>query len=90
MIFPLDLLDIAREALLLALLLSLPILGAAFAAGLITALLQALTKISEPALTHVPRIAAVTLAALIAAPWISLRVANFTERVWSLIQAIHH
>ncbi len=86
---PADLFDVAREGLVLALFLSLPILAAAFAAGLLTALLQSLTRISEPALTHVPRIAAVVVAVLISASWISERVAGFAERVWSLVQAVH-
>ncbi len=90
MILPLDLFDIAREALVLALLLSMPIIGAAFFAGLITALLQSLTKVSEPALTHVPRIAAVALVVLFTAPWISERVSGFAERIWSLVQAINY
>ncbi|MCP4675640.1 MAG: flagellar biosynthetic protein FliQ [Deltaproteobacteria bacterium] len=87
---PVDLFDVAREALVLVLLLSIPILGAALVAGLATAALQTLTRVSEPALTHVPRIVAVAAAVLIAAPWISARVAGFADRVWSLVHAVGH
>ncbi len=87
---PADLFDVAREALILVFLLSMPILGAALLAGLITAALQTLTRVSEPVLTHVPRVIAVAAAVLIAAPWISTRVAGFADRVWSLVQAVGH
>ncbi len=89
MIHPADLLEIAREALVLSVILSLPIIGAAFVAGLISSSLQALTRVSEPALTNVPRIASVALAVWITAPWIGGRVAGFAERVWILVQAVH-
>ncbi len=88
MIQPIDFFNIAQEALTLAIVLSLPILGAAFLAGLLSTVLQMFTRVSEPALTHVPRIVAVGLAALIAAPWIGGRVADFSMRVWSMVQTV--
>ena len=84
-----DLLEIAREALIIVLLLSLPILAIAFVASLLSALLQSFTRVSEPALSHVPRIAAVGIAVAVASPWIGGRVAGFAERVWSLLQAVN-
>jgi flagellar biosynthetic protein FliQ len=85
MILPTDLVDLAREAIVLTIVLSLPMLGAALLAGLVTSSLQVLTKISEPTLTYVPRIIAVSLMSLVAAPWIGSRVAGFAERVWVLL-----
>ncbi len=84
-----DLVEIASEGLLLALLSTLPVLGAALAASLISAALQALTRISEPALTYVPRIIAVALAVVVSAPWIGDRIAGFAVRVWSLIHGVN-
>ena len=85
---PGELMEVAREGLILSLFLSLPILGAALIAGLLTTVLQMFTKVSEPALTYVPRIIAVVLAVLLAGPWIGARVAGFAERVWSMIQVV--
>jgi flagellar biosynthesis protein FliQ len=87
---PADLFEIARQGLLLALVLSVPILGAAFAASLLTALLQTFTRVSDPVLTHVPRIAAVAIAAFASAPWVSSRLGQVAERVWSLIQIVNY
>jgi flagellar biosynthesis protein FliQ len=84
-----DLLDIAREALIIVILLSLPLLAAAFVASLLSAALQSLTRVSEPGLTQVPRIAAVGITATVASPWISGRIAGFAERIWSLMQAVN-
>jgi flagellar biosynthetic protein FliQ len=87
---PVDLVDVAREGLLLALTLSLPLLGAALIAALLFGLFQSFTRMSEPALTYVPRIAAVFLTGFAAAPWIGNQMAGFAERVWSLIQVVGH
>ena len=90
MIATADLLEIAREALITVLLLSLPILAIAFVASLLSAALQSFTRVSEPALTHVPRIAAVGLTVALVSPWIGGRIAGFAERVWSLLQAVNY
>lgn len=78
------LLHLAREALLLALLLSAPPLLAALAVGLVTGLLQAVTQVQEQALGAVPRIAAVLGALVVAGPWIGARLARFAADVLSL------
>lgn len=82
---PADLYDLGREALALALWLSLPVLGAALLAAVLTSLLQSYTRVSEPAITQLARIAAVLIAAVIAAPWIAGRVAGFAAETWSLL-----
>ena len=52
------LLDILRQALWLALVISLPVLGVALVVGLAIGLLQALTSVQEMTLTFVPKLAA--------------------------------
>jgi flagellar biosynthesis protein FliQ len=78
------LLQLTREALLLALLISAPPLGAALGAGLVTGLLQAVTQVQEQALGAVPRIAAVLGALVVAGPWMAGRLARFAAEVLSL------
>src|SRR6266542_3979219 len=53
------LLHLAREALLVVLLVSAPPIGAALAVGLVTGVLQAATQIQEPSIGVVPRLVAV-------------------------------
>jgi flagellar biosynthesis protein FliQ len=85
---PADLYDLGREALTLAFWLSLPIVGAALVAGVLTGLFQAYTKMSEPAINHAARIAAVLVVALCLVTWVAERVASFAERVFSLIHTV--
>jgi flagellar biosynthesis protein FliQ len=85
---PADLYDLSREALALALWLSVPILGAALLAAVLTGLLQLYTRMSEPAITQLARIVAVLLATLAAVPWIAGRVTGFATHVWSLVQQL--
>ena len=53
------LLDILRQSLWVALIISLPILTVALVAGLVIGLLQALTSVQEMTLTFVPKLAAI-------------------------------
>ena len=75
---------LAREALLLALLLSAPPLGAALLIGLLTGVAQAATQVQEPSLGVVPRLAAVLGALALAAPWIGARLLRFASDCLSL------
>lgn len=72
-----SLLSIGREALLLALLISAPPLGAALLVGLLVGGLQAATQLQDPAVGVVPRLCAVLGALLVAGPWIAARLVRF-------------
>jgi len=78
------LLHLAREALVLSLLVSAPPLLAALLVGLLTGLLQAVTQVQDQALGAVPRIAAVLAALVVAGPWIGGRLARFAETALAL------
>jgi type III secretion HrpO family protein len=78
------LLQLAREALVLTLLVSAPPLLAALVVGLGTGLLQAVTQVQEQALGSVPRIAAVLGALVVAGPWMGGRLVRFAGEVLAL------
>ena len=78
------LLHVAREALLVALLVSAPPLAAALAVGAVTGVLQAATQVQEPSLGVVPRLVAVLVALGVTAPWIGARVARFAAECLEL------
>lgn len=73
--------SLARESIQLALLLSAPLLGVGLIVGLIIAVLQATTQVQEMTLTFVPKIVAVLLALLAAAPWMLSKMSQFTGQV---------
>jgi flagellar biosynthetic protein FliQ len=83
-----QLVALAREGLLLALLLAAPLLVAAVIAGILTGLLAAFTQIQDPAVSLVPRIAAVGVAIVVFAPAIAHQLDAFAGRIWPLITAI--
>jgi type III secretion protein S len=79
------LLHVGREALLVALLVSVPPLGAALVVGAVTGVLQAATQVQEPSVGVVPRLAAVLGALALTAPWIGARVVRFAAECLDLV-----
>ena len=77
--------SLGSEAIKLALMLSLPLLGVGLVVGLFIAVLQATTQIQEMTLSFVPKIVAVLLALLAASPWMLGKISQFTSQ---LIQSI--
>jgi flagellar biosynthesis protein FliQ len=69
--------EIYREMLRTAALVSLPILGTAMIVGLAVSLLQTLTSIQEQTLTFVPKLAAIAVVVGIGLPWILGEMMNF-------------
>lgn len=83
-----DLYDLGRETLVLVLLLSLPLLGAALLSGVFTGILTSYTKLSDPAIGVVARVVAVLVALLVFSPWLGQSIVAYTHETWSLIQRV--
>lgn len=83
-----EVLLLAREALLLMVLASLPPIGASLLVGLLASLFQAATSIQEQALSVVPKLCAAVLALVIAAPWIAGQLSRFTAQVLRAIERV--
>ncbi|MCE2716462.1 MAG: flagellar biosynthesis protein FliQ [Pseudomonadota bacterium] len=74
-----------REAVLLIIKLSLPILVVALAVGVIISLLQALTQIQEQTLTFVPKMLAVFGLLVLLLPFMLGSLQDFAEDLFNLI-----
>ncbi|MDI6789151.1 MAG: flagellar biosynthesis protein FliQ [Deltaproteobacteria bacterium] len=72
---------IAKDAIEVTLLISLPILGIGMVVGLAVSIFQAVTQIQEMTLSFVPKIVAVMLALLAFFPWIMNKLTVFTENL---------
>jgi flagellar biosynthetic protein FliQ len=83
-----SLVAVVREGFLLALLLAAPILVAALLAGIVSGLLAAFTQIEDPAVSLVPRVAAVGVAIVLFAPAIGGQLISFANRLWPLITSV--
>ena len=75
--------DLARQALLLCLIIAGPILLVALLVGLLVSLLQAATQLTEQTLAFVPKLAAVTLAGILFMPWTISRLVEFATRMFT-------
>jgi len=73
--------DIGREMLMIAILLSAPLLSASLIMGIIISIFQAVTQIHEMTLTFIPKIAAVTIVLIILMPWMLSIIVNFTVKL---------
>ena len=75
-----QMIELARSALLMALVLAAPVLCAALIVGLITSALQTVTQLQDQSLSFVPKLVIVLLVVLVSLPWgLELMVEFSTE-----------
>lgn len=78
-----NLAQLASEALLLTLALSLPVLAASVLVGLLVSIFQAATQIQDAVLVHLPRLVVVAFVLVVSGPWIGSQIAAFASRVFA-------
>lgn len=76
------LLDMARDAMMTILKLSLPILLIGLIVGLAVSIFQATTQIQEQSLQFVPKIIAMLVAILLLGSWMLTVMKEFTIRIY--------
>lgn len=76
-----EVLEIAREAIMVSLQIGAPIMIVALVVGLAISLIQALTQIQEMTLTFVPKVLVIFLSLLIFMPYMLSMLSSFTERL---------
>jgi flagellar biosynthetic protein FliQ len=74
-------LSLGREAIMMTLMVSAPMLAFGLIVGLAISILQAVTQIHEMTLTFIPKIVAVAVALLIFLPWMIRIIVDFTTRL---------
>jgi flagellar biosynthetic protein FliQ len=70
--------ELGRAAVILALLISAPVLLAAALVGLVTSALQAVTQLHDQTLSFVPKIVAMLLALVWIFPWALQRMVEYS------------
>ena len=73
-------LTFGREALMLLLMVSLPVLLSVLVVGLVVSIFQAVTQINENTLSFVPKLIAAVLVFAVAGPWMLTTVVDFIRR----------
>ena len=76
-------LDIGREALMVALKISLPVLLSGLITGVLVSLFQAVTQIQEFTLTFVPKLLAIVVTLAIFGPWMLATMIHFITETYN-------
>lgn len=73
-------LTFGREALLLLLMISMPVLGTVLVVGLAVSIFQAVTQVQEATLAFVPKLIAAVMVFAVAGPWMLTTLVDFIRR----------
>ena len=73
--------DLARNAVMMALMVAAPMLVVALVIGLIVSIIQAVTQVQEQTLAFVPKLLSVSAVFLLALPWILQTLVKYTAEL---------
>jgi flagellar biosynthetic protein FliQ len=80
--------DLGQNAVRTVLMVSAPMLLSGLLIGLLVSIFQAATQINEQTMTFIPKIVAVLVSLIIAAPWIIQVMISFTNNVFQAIGTV--
>ena len=80
--------DLARNAIILALLIAGPMLIVALLVGLVVSVLQAVTQIQEQTLAFVPKLVGVSVVFLLALPWVLQLLVKYTTELFRSLPSL--
>jgi flagellar biosynthetic protein FliQ len=81
-------LEIGRNALMMIVMLSAPMMVAALVVGLLISVFQALTQINEQTMTFVPKILAVFAALVVTGPWLLNSLVTYTAGMFTMLPSM--
>jgi flagellar biosynthetic protein FliQ len=76
-----EIIDVAREAIMLVIQISMPVMMVGLIVGVAIALLQALTQVQEITLVFVPKIVAIFLAIFVFLPGFAVVMVGFMDKI---------
>ena len=80
--------DLARQALWMTMLISSPLLGVGLLVGLLVGIFQAATSINEQTLSFIPKVLAIGLTMSIAGGWMINTMVDYTKNVFTRIPSL--
>jgi flagellar biosynthesis protein FliQ len=72
-------LDVARQGMQVALMVSLPVLAVSLFVGLLVSVFQAITQVQEMTLTFVPKLVGVGIVLMLMGSWMLTTLVSFTQ-----------
>lgn len=82
---PETVMEVGRQALILVLLVSAPLLLAALLTGLLVSIFQAATQINEATLSFIPKLVAMFAVLLVAGPWMVDLLVDYMRHLFESI-----
>lgn len=82
--------ELGRNALLMVMLVSAPMLGLGLLVGLLVSVFQATTQIQEQTLAFIPKIIAVFVAILIFGPWMLRLLMDYMQQLLLILPKLSH
>lgn len=82
--------NLASQAITLALSVAGPLLLASLVIGLLVSVFQAVTQIQEQSLTLIPKIAAIIVVVVVMGPWMLDHLVAYTTNLYSSIPSMVH
>jgi flagellar biosynthesis protein FliQ len=82
--------DLGTKAVWVAIQVAAPVLIAALVTGLLVSIFQAATQINEQTLSFIPKILVMTVALVLAGPWILQIMLGFTINLFNGIPGVTH
>jgi len=76
-----ELIEVTRQALMLTIQISLPVMMVGLLVGVSIALVQALTQVQEMTLVFVPKIVAIFVSLIFFLPWMASLLIGFTQEL---------
>jgi flagellar biosynthesis protein FliQ len=75
--------ELSNDALFLTLILAGPIMLIGMLVGLVISVVQAVTQLQEQTISIVPKLVAMGLAAAVLIPWLTTRLVEYSQQLWS-------
>lgn len=80
--------DLARQALWVSVLVCAPLLAVALIVGVIIGVIQAATSVNEATLSFIPKLLAIAVALLLFGSWQLVTLVDFTRGIFQRIPAL--
>jgi flagellar biosynthetic protein FliQ len=80
--------DIGRQALIITLVISAPILVAGLVVGVVIGIFQAVTQIHEMTLTFIPKILIMVAVFIAMLPWMTVTLIDYTVGLFDMIPKV--
>ncbi|WP_411823440.1 flagellar biosynthesis protein FliQ [Leptospira sp. 'Mane'] len=84
----LDVVNLIREAFIVTLKISSPILVTALVVGLIVGIIQTTTSIQEPTIAFVPKLVAIFAVIIVFSAWMVRVMMDYTREIFFMIEKI--